>query len=501
MFQSTTKLSQAREITRLKAALQASETRFHTLINQNVDGLLVIDRTGAVRFANPAAQKLLDRDPQNMVENSFDVLAVPDQAGEIDWVRADGQVIVAEMRVVDIEWEGEAALLSSLRDVTERKQIEQALRQSEERLRTVTQNAPNIIMQLDRQGTIVFINRTAPTPQSDVIGTDFCTWTPAVYHLLMRQVLEKVFATGQPQEYNIQRPASDGMMHWYTDQLAPIGGPGEVSGVILTAIDITELKQNEARILHLNRILEAIQGVDQLITREKDRDRLLQGVCDCLINNRGYHNAWIALFEPQSDGFQIAKHAGLNNGFPPLLKRLVEGQQPFCVRQALAEPGVLTINDSLSVSDDCPLVDHYGARRGMIVRLENSGRVYGVLAVSTSREVLLDSKEQSLFDQLAGDIAVALRNIELEQERVQAARERERLIAQLQKALAEVKTLSGLLPICSSCKRIRDQEGDWHEIDTYVRRHTPVEFSHGLCPSCAKRLYPDYFGDSQDQEQ
>jgi Four helix bundle sensory module for signal transduction len=62
---------------------------------------------------------------------------------------------------------------------------------------------------------------------------------------------------------------------------------------------------------------------------------------------------------------------------------------------------------------------------------------------------------------------------------------------ELQKALSEIKTLSGLLPICASCKKIRDDKGYWNQIELYIRDHTEAEFSHGLCPICAENLYGD----------
>jgi hypothetical protein len=74
----------------------------------------------------------------------------------------------------------------------------------------------------------------------------------------------------------------------------------------------------------------------------------------------------------------------------------------------------------------------------------------------------------------------------------QAAAERERLIAELQDALAKVKLLSGLLPICASCKRIRDKHGSWRQLETYIRAHSEAEFTHGVCPECFQKLYGDY---------
>jgi len=71
--------------------------------------------------------------------------------------------------------------------------------------------------------------------------------------------------------------------------------------------------------------------------------------------------------------------------------------------------------------------------------------------------------------------------------------ERERLITELQEALSKVKLLSGFLPICASCKKIRDDKGYWNQIESYIRDHSDAEFSHGLCPECARELYPGYY--------
>ncbi len=72
--------------------------------------------------------------------------------------------------------------------------------------------------------------------------------------------------------------------------------------------------------------------------------------------------------------------------------------------------------------------------------------------------------------------------------------ERQKLITDLEDALASVKQLSGLLPICASCKKIRDDKGYWHQVESYMQDHTGVEFSHGLCPECMARLYPQALG-------
>ncbi len=65
--------------------------------------------------------------------------------------------------------------------------------------------------------------------------------------------------------------------------------------------------------------------------------------------------------------------------------------------------------------------------------------------------------------------------------------------AELQEALAKIKTLSGLLPICASCKKIRDDKGYWNRIETYISDHSEAEFSHSICPECTKKLYPQLY--------
>ena len=73
-----------------------------------------------------------------------------------------------------------------------------------------------------------------------------------------------------------------------------------------------------------------------------------------------------------------------------------------------------------------------------------------------------------------------------------AERERDQLIVELKDALSKVKLLSGLLPICASCKKIRDDQGYWNQVEMFIGKRSNAEFSHSICPECAKKLYPDF---------
>ena len=69
------------------------------------------------------------------------------------------------------------------------------------------------------------------------------------------------------------------------------------------------------------------------------------------------------------------------------------------------------------------------------------------------------------------------------------------LRSELQKAVDNIKTLKGLLPICASCKKIRDDEGYWHRIEDYIQNHSEAELRHGICPDCANQLYGEFLNE------
>ena len=130
---------------------------------------------------------------------------------------------------------------------------------------------------------------------------------------------------------------------------------------------------------------------------------------------------------------------------------------------------------------------HNGLRKGLRVnnfqtrRLRKDGTLIDIsLTVSPITDAL---------GRVTGVSAVA-RDIS---ERKLAEAEKEHLIKELKVALAEVKTLRGILPICMHCKKIRDDEGAWTQLEIYIRDHTGVDFSHSLCQTCAKEQYPEIY--------
>jgi len=97
----------------------------------------------------------------------------------------------------------------------------------------------------------------------------------------------------------------------------------------------------------------------------------------------------------------------------------------------------------------------------------------------------------SLLEQANGRVYIVSTGRDIS-DRKRAEQVREGLIAELRESMAKIKTLSGLIPICASCKRIRDDRGFWSQIEHFIRANSDAEFSHGICPECVSRLYPDY---------
>lgn len=117
------------------------------------------------------------------------------------------------------------------------------------------------------------------------------------------------------------------------------------------------------------------------------------------------------------------------------------------------------------------------------------GRTVGIIGLANKSGDFddNDARMASGFGELA---AIALQNSRNLDERIAAERQREAVIHELQQALSEVKRLSGLLPICCHCKKIRDDEGYWNQIENYLHERTGAEFSHSVCRECAEKYYP-----------
>jgi len=252
-----------------------------------------------------------------------------------------------------------------------------------------------------------------------------------------------------------------------------------VIGLVVALLSERVAKAQE-RTAHLNAVLRAIRNVNQLITREKDRDRLLKGICDNLIETRGYHNAWIALLD-ETGGIVTTAESGLGKDFLPVVERLERGELTDCGQKALKQSDVVVTEDPSFTCADCPLSAMYSGRGAMTVRLEHAEKVYGLLCASIPTNLTAYEEEQSLFKEVAGDIAFALNSIGLEEKQRQAEEEEKKLQAQLREAkrMEAIATLAGgiahefnntLVGITGNIDLLQMDLPDDKKIDKYAER-------------------------------
>ncbi|MFO7889469.1 MAG: PAS domain S-box protein [bacterium] len=192
-----------------------------------------------------------------------------------------------------------------------------------------------------------------------------------------------------------------------------------IIGTLSSGEDITVKEESLNKIQHLTQVLRAIRNVNQLISKEKDRDVLIQKVCKILIEGSNYNGAWIILLDDNNKPI-VFTESGLGKKFTDYIVQMKKGRMYECCRRALTQTKVVVIDNANSDCNECPLLERVKDKRAMTVRLEYGGKVYGLLSVILSANFAFDKEEQSLFSEVAGDIAFALYSIEIEKERIQA---------------------------------------------------------------------------------
>jgi len=335
-------------------------------------------------------------------------------------------------RIVPVhDGDGSASKLAVYcRDITERKQAEAALRESEQNLAITLDSIGDAVIATDAEGYVTRMNPVA----EDLTGWSLPQAQGLHLNKIFRIVHEETRNTVESPVDKVLREgfvvglanhtvliAKDGTERPIDDSGAPIrDSKGAIAGVVLVFRDVTEKRAAEKRMDHLNAVLRAIRNVNQLITREKDRDRLIQGACDNLLEARGFHNAWAALVDKDDSVISIAG-GGDEGGVVSLQQELEQGKLPTCCKKAEVESGIIVIEDPGSTCD-CPLSENCAklSSSAMAAPLEYDDRIYGFLVVSIPKGCATDEEEQDLFEEVTGDIAFGLHDIGLEERRKQA---------------------------------------------------------------------------------
>lgn len=242
--------------------VRLTQEQFRTLIGSNADGMLVVGREGAlVRFANPAALALLDRPAHEVVDRPLGLPVPLEAATEISIFRSDGRHRVAEMRAVEVEWDGEAAYLASLRDMTERKEFEENLSRERDFVAAVLDTLGALVVVLGPDGRILRQNQACCqllgySPE-ELKDSAFCDLFPSgADYQAVCEAMERLRFEPGPMECQTSIRTRSGRILAVAWRITALHRGRGLDFVISTGIDVTDLVGARAAIQAQNQELE-----------------------------------------------------------------------------------------------------------------------------------------------------------------------------------------------------------------------------------------------------
>lgn len=240
---------------------------------------------------------------------------------------------------------------------------------------------------------------------------------------------------GKQDSYSVEKRykrKNGDILHAIATMRAVRRSDGSLAYVLQSLHDITERKQAEAHIAHLNELLRTLGKIDQLIVKEGDPQRLIQNVCDSLTQTRGFFGAWILIL---ADGAPIrgAVSGALTDipGIEALIKQDGWIMECPCACKAMASQDIQSVHAPTRECEGCPVSAAYGEHSSMTVQLRLGSRQYGLLGVSGPPTVVDDQEEHELLKEVADETAFALQSIELNEERAKTQKELNTLLERL----------------------------------------------------------------------
>lgn len=437
---------------------------FESLFNSASDAIVSLDLTGNVVSVNPHFEKLFGYKRADIYGKNLDSFIVKkdkiEDASIITKTVQDGDVAHFERKrkckdgsFVDVSVSGapiivdgeHVGVLAIYRDITERKRIEEALRESEEKYRLIVENAHDGI-EITQSDKIFFANARF----AEMLG-----YTPA--EITDVKFSEIYTEQAERELYERQKNRESGKPVPNQYETTFLKKDGTIINVELK-YRITDYNGEPATFAIIRDITEKKQMEEQIHQSE------LQ-----------FRSVW----EESRDGMRLYNADGI----------MMRVNPAFC--QIIGKPESELVGKPLSVIYNVDSADHILAksierfRTGTIgpyferlITLHDGRSIWFGLSNSTV-EINGEKLQLSIFRDIT--------------DRKKAEKDRERIITELQEALRQVNTLSGLIPICANCKKIRDDQGYWSDVELYISKHSDAEFSHGLCNDCMKKLYPEQY--------
>ena len=429
-------------------------------------------KEGRFTYVNPISRKLLGYEIEDLIGRHFSEIIrvdfkqkvisfyenqfrnrIADSYYEFPAVSRNGNTVwMGQFVHMEIVGERIERIQGATRDITQIRELEEQLSGSEKRYRSLVESMGEGIVQTNLEDVIQFANRQF----CDMVGYSLEELEGRVGHnfLVDPADAEQVRVHNQDRKrgkggsYDIALIRKNGDKVWVHVNATPlVDEKNQVVGTIGVISDVSDLKLAEAAL--------------------REAEQKYRNIFEGAING---------VFQSTIDGRFLNMNPAMAKIYGYASPDEMIGSIQDMSRQVFVDP------------DDREQLKELLETDGQVAGYES--RVYRkdgkIIWISETIRAVKDEQGQvSYYEGITQDIT----------EHKELQQERETLIAELRQALSKVKKLSGMLPICASCKKIRDDKGYWKQIEVYLKEHTEADFSHGLCKDCAHKLYPELFVD------
>lgn len=454
---------------KLEEVLLKAERQFRLVWENSADGMRLTNKEGTIVLVNNAFSQIVGKERSELEGQSVGVTyhqephehivrryqerfksRTVEKYFEREIVLWNGKKIWLGVANSFLEFDGQPPLLLGIfRDITERKRAEEALRQAEQKYRSIFDNAVDGIFQTTPDGRYL----TANPALARIYGYESPEQLLETVNDLNRQFYVEpgrreeficlMREHGALSGFESQVYCKDGSVIWISENARAIR---DDSGTILhyegTTVDITKRKHAE----------EALKEAEA-------RYRML------------FERVPVGLYRSTPTGEILDGNPAIVQmlGYPDKETYLKVNAVDLYVNSEERKEWKMLINNQEVVRN---FEEQVRQRDGTVIWVQDN-----------TRAVRDASGQVVYYEGILQEIT----------QRKKMEEERENLIVELRDALANIKTLSGLVPICASCKKIRDDKGYWNHLEQYIMDHSGATLSHGICPDCAKQLYPEFF--------